>query len=88
LPASTVYFFGPPYLYWDFGTLAYLLQDVRGANVEPSTGPQGVERPARFVFVPERAAELEAVQRAYPGGEVTELRSPHGRLLALIYDWS
>ncbi|MFP4344495.1 MAG: glycosyltransferase family 39 protein [Anaerolineales bacterium] len=84
---SRVYFFGPPHLYWDFGTLAYLLRDVAGTNVEPSTVPQDVERPARFVFVPERAAELESVREAYPGGEVQELRAPHGRLWAIIYDW-
>ncbi len=88
LPERKVYFFGPPYLYWDFGTLAFLLRDVAGTDVDPETLPADVVRPARFVFVPERAAELEAVQRAYPGGEVTELRSPHDRLLAIIYDWS
>lgn len=84
---STVYFFGPPHLYWEFGTLAYLLRDVPGVNIQPGEIPDNVVRPARFVFVHERAGELDAVRAVYSGGEVTELRTDESTLLAVIYDW-
>ncbi len=87
LPGSTSYFLGEPYLYWEFGTLAFLLRDQTGVDVPPGTLPQNVPSPARFVLVPERKGELERISQTYPGGEVTELRAPDGRLLALVYDW-
>ncbi|MGC9394378.1 MAG: glycosyltransferase family 39 protein [Anaerolineae bacterium] len=84
---SPIYFFGPPALYWDFGTLAFLLRDQPGVNVLPGEMPQGLTRPVRFAFVAERLAELQAVQAAYPGGTTTELTAPDGRVLVTIYDW-
>ena len=82
-----VYFFGPPYLYWGFGTLAYLLRDQPGVDVPPGEIPAGVTRPARFIFVFDRSAALSEVQQRYPGGEVITLEGGDDRLLAVIYDW-
>jgi len=82
-----IYFFGPPSLYWDFGGLAFLLRDQPGMNVLPGEMPEGVSRPARFVFVVGRLAELHAVQAAYPGGVTVEVTAPDGRVLAVVYDW-
>jgi len=82
-----IYFFGPPALYWDFGTLAFMLRDRPGVNVFPGEMPEAVNRPARFVFVVERLAELQAVQAAYPGGTKVEVTAPGGRVLAVVYDW-
>ncbi len=87
LPGSTVYFFGPPYLYWEFGALAFSLRDQHGLNVEPESALPQVSVPARFVFVPERLAELAAITGRYPGGVTTELRAADDRLLMLVYDW-
>lgn len=87
VPGSTCYFFGAPYLYWDFGTLAFLLRDQPGFDVPPDALPDAVAAPARFIFVPERQAELGAVRARYPGGSTVELRDARGALLALIYDW-
>ncbi len=84
---STIYFFGPPALYWDFGVLAFMLRDQSGVNVLPGEMPQAVSRPARFVFVVERLAELESVKSAYPGGTTIDVTAPDGRVLAVIYDW-
>ena len=56
-------------------------------NVLPDEMPQGVSQPARFVFVAERLAELEAVKSTYPGGTTTEVTAPDGRVLVTIYDW-
>lgn len=84
--AGMTYFFGAPFLYWDFGTLAFLLRDQPGMDVLPNEIPEAVA-PARFILVPERAGEFTALQARYPGGVVHELRAPDQRLLALIYDW-
>lgn len=80
------YFFGAPYLYWDFGTLAFLLRAQPGVDVPPGEVPE-VTAPARFIFVPERAAELLPVRERYPGGHLVALQTPDQRLLAWIYDW-
>ncbi len=82
-----IYFFGPPALYWDFGSLAFLLRDQPGVDVLPGEMPEAVSRPARFVFVAERLGDREAVQLAYPGGVFTEVTAPDGRVLAVVYDW-
>ncbi len=86
LPEAYYYFHGAPYLYWDFGTLAFLLRDLEGQDVPQGVIPE-VVAPARFVFVPERAEEFFSVQAYYPGGQMVELRNPQGELLAILYDW-
>ncbi len=87
LPGSVVYFFGPPDIYWEFGTLAFLLRDQPGVNVMPGECPQGLSPPVRFVFTEARADELAVVQQRYPGGQPTPLVAPDGRPLAWVYDW-
>jgi hypothetical protein len=85
-----VYFHGPPFIYWDFGTLRFLAHDVDGADVPPA-GEGGVaartDRGARFVFLPERISELEGVRQEFPGGRVLDsYSSADGRLLYTIYE--
>ncbi len=83
-----VYFLGPPWLYWRFGSLAFLLRDYPGVDVAQGELPAGVTAPARFVVVPERAEQMARVRSLWPGGVEVELRGPDNRLLAWIYDWS
>jgi hypothetical protein len=83
-----VYFFGPPTLYWEFGTLAFLLRDVPGQDIHGGTVPPEVTEPARFVFVPERAEELAAVRAVYPGGVERRVLASDGRLMVIVYDWA
>lgn len=85
-PAGLTYFYGAPFMYWDFGTLAFMLRDQPGADVQPGEQPE-VHAPARFILVPERAHELMELQIRYPGGKTQELRTDDERLLAVIYDW-
>ncbi|HQE91618.1 MAG TPA: glycosyltransferase family 39 protein [Anaerolineae bacterium] len=85
---STVYFFGAPVIYWQFGGMAFLLRDQPGMDVLPGEMPAHVASPARFVFTGGRFNEFDAVQSAYPGGVAAEVKSPDGHVLALIYDWS
>ncbi|HEY88934.1 MAG TPA: hypothetical protein G4N98_04260, partial [Thermoflexia bacterium] len=87
-PGSTIYFYGAPYLYWDFGVLKFLLRDQAGVDVPPEEISPDVESPARFILVSERQVELGAVMQRYPGGELHEIRDPVGDgVLAVIYDW-
>jgi len=93
LPGATVYFFGPPFLYWDFGTLAFLLRDQPGIDVPPDAFVdalpeyEDVVAPARFVVVNSRLEALPQIKRAYPGGTAFEIRTADGSVLAVVYDW-
>jgi 4-amino-4-deoxy-L-arabinose transferase-like glycosyltransferase len=83
-----IYFFGAPVIYWDFGTLAFLLRDRAGVNILPEESlPQNISPPARFVFVESRLSALPEIERRYPGGVLYELYAPDGRFLATVYDF-
>ncbi len=88
MEGGSLYFLGAPYLYWNgLGTFRYLLPDVKGEDIEPDKVPEAVSPPARFIFVPQRADELEAVKERYPGGRTIYLRKASGELISVIYDW-
>ena len=76
-----VYFFGPPRLYIDFGSIPYLAPDVEGVDIlELLTAPldPGVVQPdknAAFIFLPERLGELEWVRKTFPNGVLEEIPS-------------
>ena len=71
-PTQDVYFFGLPRMgYYSLSTIRYLAPGMRGRDVEePLTMPPAwqVERPAIFIFLPERTNELPYVQAAFPDG--------------------
>jgi 4-amino-4-deoxy-L-arabinose transferase-like glycosyltransferase len=96
LPADSghpcvVYFYGPPFIYWDFGTLRFLARGVEGMDVPP---PGEGESPvpdrgkgACFVFLRERMDELAQVRARYPGGVETFTHSSvDGRPLYVSYE--
>jgi 4-amino-4-deoxy-L-arabinose transferase-like glycosyltransferase len=88
-PGSTAYLFGAPRLYWSFGTMLFLAPAIAGRDVvEPLTAPPAMEseQTAVFLFLPERAGELEFVQQALPGGRVLEFHDPAGRLRFVVYE--
>lgn len=74
LPGDTVvYFHGPPVMYVDFPTLAFLATDFQPDvdlfNVEDPAAPLPVEEgPLAFIYVPERRGELATTQERLPGG--------------------
>lgn len=71
-PAQDVYFFGLPRMGYDsLSTIRYLAPEMRGRDIEePLTMPPAwqLERPAIFIFLPERTNELPYVQAAFPDG--------------------
>ncbi len=81
-----VYFVGPPFLYWGFGTLEFMLRGFPGEDVPQGKVPVTLSGPARFAVMPERAADLGLIRERYPGGVETELNAPDGRLLMVVYD--
>jgi hypothetical protein len=71
-----VYFFGPPRMYYGFGTTKFLSRDVDGEDIhDPLVVPEQLsslpygKRPI-FVFLPEREGELEVVRQRYPEGDL------------------
>ena len=84
------YFYGPPFMYADFGSLRFLAPHARGVDVPPAnsgqTVPPDAPPPDLVVLLAERAGELNAAQARYPGGPPRAFRSTaDGRLLFLVY---
>jgi hypothetical protein len=86
-----VHFYGPPFIYWDFGTLRFLARGCTGVDVPPigegEPAAPDLSRGVRFVFLPERLGELEGVRSQYPAGVETSVNSvADGRLLYVLYE--
>jgi 4-amino-4-deoxy-L-arabinose transferase-like glycosyltransferase len=86
-----VYLHGPPFVYWDFGTLRFMAWGITGVDVpSPDEGeaPEpDLSRGARFVFHPARADELSVVRARYPGGKARSAHSyADGELLYAMYE--
>jgi hypothetical protein len=83
-PTTRVVFFGPPRMYYSFGTVPYLVGRDQGVDVTATlTGPVGPELAAPgddvvFVFLPERLGELALVQSVFPHGTLEAIESPIG----------
>lgn len=73
-----VYFFGPPRMFIGNGSIRFLAPEVPGTDVAQPLGspdllaPPPADRRPVFIFLPERAAELEVVKSRYPGGVVRQ----------------
>ncbi len=84
-----VYFFGFPRMgYFTHATIPYLAPDMIGYDVaEPlSDAPTwSAAGPTIFIFLPERLAELQYVQTAFPGGVYQEVFQDNGQLLYAVY---
>ncbi len=86
-----VYFYGPPFLYYDFGAIQFIAGDVPGISVppkdqDPDFRPQ-IDGPTLIVVLRERLDELSAIQMRHPYGSVQEFYSEaDGRLMFVIYE--
>ncbi len=86
-----VYFYGQPWIYWDFGTLDFMAQGVDGVDIPPPGEGEApvpdITRGARFVFIPMRLDELDVVRARYPGGTTKSFYSTaDGRVLFTLYE--
>jgi hypothetical protein len=86
------YFWGPPRLYWGFGSISFLAPEIQGQDVVDSLqGPPTFvddTRGAVFLLLPERAAELTYVQQAFRGGRLRQFYDTEGSLRFLAYEVS
>ena len=89
---TQVYFLGAPRIYWGFGTMGFLAPQVVGHDIEqPLTSPPEVSDSGRstvFVFLPDRAEELQWVRVAFPGGQFREFYDDGERLRFSAYEAS
>jgi 4-amino-4-deoxy-L-arabinose transferase-like glycosyltransferase len=83
-----VYFDGPPFMYWDFGAIAFRLRDVTGRDFSVEELPEvDVSPGALFVVLAEKMGDLDALRAAFPQGEETPVYSDaDGRLLFIFYE--
>ena len=84
-----VYFDGAPYLYWDFGAIAYRVQDLEGRDIFPEDGLEDVEdgRGGLFVVTAEKLDDLDLIRGWFPGGESRPFYSESdGRMLFVLYE--
>ncbi len=87
---STAYFFGPPSMYTDFPTIPFLVQNFqRGYTLfdveEQELLPTAPTDKQIFIFLPERAGEIEAVQVAYPNGKLETFSGHYADPLFHVY---
>ncbi len=89
-PTATVYFAGPPRMWYDgFGNLAFRTPNVRVVNVEQPWTTES-EKPTFegtiiFVVLPERATELSVMRAWYPDGETIERSNDEVGPLYTVY---
>ncbi len=86
------YFVGPPFMYWGFATLPYLVPDATSQDVQdPLLDPTAEQylkedRGAVFIVVPARQQEVALLEMAFPQGEAQEILSPaEGRYLGTLF---
>ncbi len=87
----SAYFYGPPSMYVGFSTLAYLAADFE-ANlnlfdvIDPADLPHPPTSQVVYLFLPERADELPAVQATWPAGDLRTFQGYLANPLFLAYE--
>ena len=88
----TAYFHGPPAMYVDFPTLPFLVDSFRsGVNLYDVNEPNETIAPTAaanrtFIFLPERADEIERTQALYPNGRLQTFPGFHANPLFYAYE--
>jgi 4-amino-4-deoxy-L-arabinose transferase-like glycosyltransferase len=86
-----VYFYGPPFLYYDFGAIRFIARGLPGVNVpreqEDPDFRTPVSGPTFFIVLRERLDELDEIQKQHPNGDLHEFHSEaDGRLMFVSYE--
>ena len=89
--APFVYFYGPPFLYYDFGAIRFIAQGVPGVNAPPEHEDPDfrtpISGPTVFIVLRERIDELATIQKHHPTGKLYEFYSEaDGRLMFAAYE--
>ena len=89
-PQWTAYFYGPPAMYTDFPTIPFLVQNFHRNRTlfdveQGQTLPNAHTDKLIFIFLPERAAEIEAVQATYPNGKLETFSGYYADPLYHVY---
>lgn len=87
----TAYFYGPPSMYAGFSTITYLATDfTTQANlfdvIDAADVPRAPTANVVHIFLPERAAEMPAVEAAHPGGLELSFSGYFADPLFLVYE--
>ncbi len=88
---ASAYFYGPPVMYINFPTIPFLVTEFQANqnlfDVAESTGsPTPSSQNVSFIFLPERAGEIDAVEEMYPNGRAYSLPGHHANPLFYIYE--
>lgn len=87
---DVVYFYGAPTMYSGIPNLRYLARDFALVDVYEGEEPavnSSISGAVRFVFLPHRMGELDAVREQFPAGEERQVHSKfNGRLLYVMYE--
>ena len=84
-----VYFDGAPYLFWDFGAIAFRVRDMEGRDIYPEEGLEDVDvdRGGLFVVISEKLDDLDLIRGRFPGGGARYYHSEaDGRMLFVLYE--
>ncbi|MDW7992571.1 MAG: glycosyltransferase family 39 protein [Anaerolineae bacterium] len=83
-----VYFDGAPFMYWDFGAIAFRLRGVTGRDFSAEEIPElDISRGALFVVLAEKREDLDLLRVVFPDGqEAAFYSSADGRLLFTLYE--
>jgi hypothetical protein len=87
---TRVYFAGPPRMWYDgFANISFIAPEAEGITVEepwtPASGPPLIDGPTLFVFLPERAGEMDVVRGWYPDGVSRDVVDDSGQTLYIEY---
>ena len=89
-PAQDVYFFGFPRMgYHSLSTIPYLNPGMNPIDVEEplQKAPEWqLTGPTIFIFLPERAGELDHVRSTYPSGQYKVFHKADGQSLFMTYE--
>jgi SAM-dependent methyltransferase/4-amino-4-deoxy-L-arabinose transferase-like glycosyltransferase len=91
---TTAYLYGPPTIYADFPTIPFLAPNFtlnfNLFNVQEPGGPLETPRIPDpnfvYLFLPERADELSAIQAEFPDGELQQFDGHYAQPLFLAYE--
>ncbi len=88
----TAYFYGPPSMYINFPTIPFLAEGFHaGDNLYDVNAPDDELAPAAaanraFIFLPERAGEIERTRALYPNGRLQTFPGFHADPLFYVYE--